>query len=289
MTPAVPTADPLPAGAQTVPDEEIRVYGHSNLFYWWPVWALGFLFAGLTYLGDNRMYVGPAGTQQKDAVVDGRPVVAPVPPDGQEVRPAGGMRDAEGRPTGLLVSSDGKYGVIFVAALLLVIVVTNFIFRGLVSVLVVAAVAIVILVVNLAGWWDDVVAWYDVLDVRVNAGGYLAVAVPLLVIWLFSTFVYDHYTYVIVARGQVRIRKEVGEGEVAVDAKGLLLTKQRDDLFRHWLLGLGTGDLHIKTGGPANLDFDLHNVLFIGTKLARIQNLLREQEVSHQAAPAPAA
>src|SRR5256885_6996648 len=38
-------------------------------------------------------------------------------------------------------------------------------------------------------------------DVRMNAGGYLALSLPLLLIWLFSTFVYDHYTYMIVTRG----------------------------------------------------------------------------------------
>ena len=97
---------------------------------------------------------------------------------------------------------------------------------------------------------------------------------------------YDHYTYMIVSRGQVRIRKEIGDGEIAVDATGLLLEKKRDDLFRHWLIGLGSGDLHVKTRSPASLDFELNNVLFIGSKLARIQNMLREKEVSTQPAVA---
>ena len=64
-----------------------------------------------------------------------------------------------------------------------------------------------------------------------------------------------------------------------------MLEKKRNDLFRHWLLGLGSGDLHVKTGGPANLDFELNNVLFVGWKLARIQDLLREKEVDRAVAP----
>src|SRR6516165_7171225 len=28
---------------------EITIISHSNLFYWWPVWAVGFLMAGFTY------------------------------------------------------------------------------------------------------------------------------------------------------------------------------------------------------------------------------------------------
>ena len=29
-------------------DEEIRLYSHSDVFYWWPVWALGFVLAFIT-------------------------------------------------------------------------------------------------------------------------------------------------------------------------------------------------------------------------------------------------
>lgn len=294
MNPSVPA----PPGAPTVPpavpaealqDEEIRIYGHNNLFYWWPVWALGFVFALLTYLDGTVMAVVPTESQVKTVVPEagGPPREAIVPKAGESLPRQPGAVDGNEAPR-LMMSPSSNYGVVFVAAILLVVVITNFIFRGLVSVLVIAALAVVVLFVAFMGWWDDVLAFFGGLDVRMNAGGYLAVAVPLFLIWLFSTFVYDHYVYVIVARGQVRIRKDIGDAEVAVDSGGLMLTKERDDLFRHWLLGLGSGDLHIKTGGPANLDFELYNVLFIGSKLARIQNLLREKEVSHQAAPATA-
>ena len=276
------TAVPVPPGAvapaevaTAVPDEEIRVYGHSNLFYWWPVWAAGFILAFLTYLDGHVMAVVPAGTHvQQDG---GREVL--VTPPGTTLPPA--AKDGQQEPR-LLVAANNNYGVAFVGLVLLVIVITNLILRGLVSVIAVAAIALIVLFVALMGWWDDVLAWLGGLDVRMNAGGYLAIALPLFLIWCFSTFVYDHYVYLIVTRGQVRIRKEIGGGEVAVDTSGLLLEKKRDDLFRHWLLGLGSGDLHIKTGGPANLDFELNNVLFVGTKIARIQDLLREKEVAHQ-------
>ena len=45
-----------------VPDQEIRVYGHSTLFYWWPMWAACFLLALFTYLDGQVMAVVPAGT-----------------------------------------------------------------------------------------------------------------------------------------------------------------------------------------------------------------------------------
>src|SRR5262245_43584131 len=57
---------------QVRPDE-IVVFHHSNLFYWWPVWFFGFIFAALTYFGDGHMAVVPPHTQAvkaRTAVVD---------------------------------------------------------------------------------------------------------------------------------------------------------------------------------------------------------------------------
>jgi hypothetical protein len=299
MSPAVPAAPappagvPAPAGLTTQTtdrEEEIRVYGHNNLFYWWPVWAIGFLMALLTYLDGHVMAVVPEGTQvEQSQVVPGhnQPRDVLVAPAGQPVPPPPGAKDGEPSPR-LRVAANNTYGVVFVGAVLIVVVVTNLTLRGLASIIAIALIIIFGLFFSLLGWWDDILLWLGGLDVRMNMGGYLAFAIPLLVIWLFSTFVYDRYTYLIVSRGQVRIRKEIGAGEVAVDATGLLLEKKRDDVFRHWLLGIGSGDLHVKTSAPSNLDFELPNVLFIGWKLARIQNMLREKEVTHQTAVAPA-
>jgi hypothetical protein len=41
--PHSPPSHKPPLQAQT-----IRVVSHTALIYWWPVWLLGFLFAGLT-------------------------------------------------------------------------------------------------------------------------------------------------------------------------------------------------------------------------------------------------
>src|SRR5205823_7121537 len=60
---------PAPVANVGVPDEEIRIYGHNNLFYWWPVWAVGFLMALLTYLDGHVMAVVPKGTQVESGQV----------------------------------------------------------------------------------------------------------------------------------------------------------------------------------------------------------------------------
>jgi hypothetical protein len=61
--------------------------------------------------------------------------------------------------------------------------------------------------------------------------------------------------------------------------QGLSLEKKRDDLFRHWLLGMGSGDLVIRTGGANAQTFELPNVLFVGSKLVTAQRLLQERQV----------
>jgi hypothetical protein len=282
LAPGAATGGPV----ETVPDEEIHIYGHTNLFYWWPVWVVGFIMAALTYIDGHVMAIVPEGTkvEQAQRAENGKTQDVLVTPAGQAVPPASAA-NSDPSPR-LRVAANNNYGVIFAGTLLLVVMVTNFTLRGLKSVVAIALIIVLALLAAQFGWWDDILNWLGGVDVRMNAGGYLAIAIPLLLIWLFSVFVYDRYTYLIVTRGQVRIRKEIGAGEIAVDTSGLSLEKKRDDLFRHWLIGLGSGDLHVKTGGPAHLDFDLNNVLFVGTKLARIQDLIREKEVTHQTAGA---
>lgn len=278
--PAVPVA-PVTAPTEAVADGEIRIYGHNNLFYWWPVWVVGFLMAALTYVDGHYMAVVPEGTKaERWQGPDGNMRDVLVPPEKAKLPPAGASND-DATP-GIRVAANNNYGVIFTFTLVLVVMITNFTLRGMASLIVIAFIVIVALLFAQLGWWDQIFRSLGNLDVRMNAGGYLVFAVPLFVIWLFSTYVYDRYTYLIVTRGQVRIRKEIGDGELAVDSTGLTLEKKRDDLFRHWLIGLGSGDLHIKTGGPANLDFELYNVLFLSSKMARIQDMLREKEVAQQ-------
>jgi hypothetical protein len=286
--PVVPTGlAPTPEAAvqvPPVPEREIRVYGHSNLFYWWPVWVAGFLMAALTYIDGHVMAIVPEGTtvQQAQPAADGKSQQVLVAPPGESVPPA--SADSSNPNPRLRVAANNNYGVIFIGTLLLVVMVTNFTLRGLASLVALAGIVVLALVFAQLRLWDTVLRWLGGLDVRMNAGGYLAIAIPLFIIWVFSTFVYDHYTYLIVSRGQVRIRMSIGDGEVAVDASGLSLEKKRNDLFRHWLIGMGSGDLHVKTAGPANLDFELNNVLFVGTKLARIQDMIREKEVAGEVA-----
>src|SRR5689334_9582035 len=53
--------------------KEVVVISHSPIFYWWPVWFVGFLMAAWTYLDGHLMAIVPAGTVAEGArTVDGQ-------------------------------------------------------------------------------------------------------------------------------------------------------------------------------------------------------------------------
>ena len=66
---------------------------------------------------------------------------------------------------------------------------------------------------------------------------------------------------------------------VASAARGIVVERHRDDLFRHWLLGFGSGDLTVRTGGPSPQQLPWPNVLGIRGKLKLIHTMLQEREV----------
>jgi hypothetical protein len=66
---------------------------------------------------------------------------------------------------------------------------------------------------------------------------------------------------------------------VAYDTVGMVVAKHRSGLFRHWLLGFGSGDLVVKPGGATAQQFEVHNVLFVEQKLQLIQQMLQTREV----------
>jgi hypothetical protein len=257
------------------PPREVRIVAHSMLFYWWPVWAVGLLMAGLTWLDGHRLAIVPSGTQVVEGFDGGKEAL--VPPEGAHFPrdPATG----KAREPALRLASHSGYGVIFVVVVLLVIFITNVPIRGLWSVVVIITVVLGTVILALAGWWDDILDAAVHSRVYINAFGYLAFSVPLLALWLVVVLWLDRKVYMVFAPGQLVVHQEIGSGEVAYDTLGMVVAKRRSDLFRHWLLGFGSGDLYVKTAGANAQPFELHNVLFVGSKLQLIQDMLKTREV----------
>jgi hypothetical protein len=94
---------------------------------------------------------------------------------------------------------------------------------------------------------------------------------------------FDRRRYMVFAPGQLRVCQEIGSAQVAYDTLGMVVAKRRSDLFRHWLLGLGSGDLLVKPAAANAQQFEVLNVLFVGNKLKLIQEMLQTREVVRSA------
>jgi hypothetical protein len=271
--PTNPTVDDRP--------QQVVVISHSPLFYWWPVWAVGFLMAGLTYLYGYQVAFVPRGTvAEQGRRVEGfeGPRDVLVAPEGRPL-PAAAAEPDELKQPRLRMAASNDLGIIWALILCLVIVVTNVPLRGLWSFMVIMALVFAAILLALLGLWDPILRAIRVIDVHITGVSYLSISLFLFVVWLLTVLLFDRLVYMIFTRGQLRVRMAVGQGETVYDTRGMVVERHRDDLFRHWLLGFGSGDLTVRTGGPNSQQLELPNVLGIGGKLNLIQTMLQEREV----------
>ncbi len=169
-------------------------------------------------------------------------------------------------------------GLFFCTTLLLVIIITNVHLRGLWSVVVIVIVVMGSIILAPAHVWEAIFAHLGQLAVHINMGAYLSFSLVLFTIWIINFVLFDRQRYVSVTPGQVRLHLAIGEGEIVYDTTSMVFQKQRSDLFRHWILGFGSGDLVIRPAGGKD-PIDLPNVLFVGSKVQEIQGLIKEKEI----------
>src|SRR5205814_353770 len=121
-------------------------------------------------------------------------------------------------------------------------------------------------------------ATISLLDIRLNMSGYVFLSTGLLLLWLFAFFFFDKQIYITFLPGQLKVCQEIGSGEKAYDAIGMSIEKEKTDLFRHKILGLGSGDLVVRTSGADRHEFHLTNVLFVSRKLQQIEDMQRTRQ-----------
>ena len=216
--------------------DQVTIYSHSTLVYWWPVWLTGFIAAFWTNLHGGVVY--------------------------QDV--------ARQDPSSL----SSAPGLLFIGVLLFVIIFTNLRLRGIYSLATVFALAFIVVLFAWLDWWDAIVAYIPQLAVHMNLGFYLVFSTLLLAIWLLSFFVFDRLTYWRVQPGQMTEERLIGGGEKSYDTRGMVFEQHGDDLFRHIFLGLGAGDLKLTTTGAKSATLELPNVLFANRKVKKIQRLV---------------
>ncbi len=281
-----PQATPAAPAARTErpPVEFVKIVEHSQLFYWWPVWAVGFLLFLFSFIDAPRMAVVPATSSIQRTTEDAWEIKV----NGQPPRTAAGEELKVGQsipitaakpPFGLHMASLPYLGIIFCLTLLLVTLITNVPLRGWASAFFILAVIALVVIISLAGWWQYIVDFFFFLDIHINAAGYLFLSLVLFAIWALTVFFFDQQVYILFTPGQMKVHEQVGGGETVYDTTGMMTQHLRTDLFRHWILGIGSGDLVVRTAGAQSHEFRFSNVLFVGRKLQMIEELQREKKI----------
>jgi hypothetical protein len=267
---------------------EITLISHSMLFYWWPIWLVGFIMFAITYFENRRLAIVPPDSKLSDQTTEVE--------KGQNITvyrlavpnpPTKSLEHAENvtknpvpgdEPFRTRVSQKPWMGPVFCVVLLLTVVITNVPLRGLWSFLVLLMFVVVALIISLIPeGWDSLLKAVGGLHIYINMAGYLFIAIAVFLLWLISVFVFDQRTYMRVTPGQIQVCEHVGASIRNFDTTGLSFEKQRDDLFRHWLLGFFSGDLIVRTAGAEQETIRLPNVLWISWRLEEVQQLLREK------------
>jgi hypothetical protein len=282
-----------PPGSSAPPrTSEIKLISHSNLFYWWPVWSLAFFLAGWTYVEDSRLAILPPHSKFTQMKVEKDGAQALVGGQFTLTYDAGKHRDLDTalngesgaaymsdkghEPFHMRISRHPALGVVFVILLVVTVVVTNVPLRGLWSFIVLLAVALLSVIISLVpGAWTGIFDAIGKLSIHLNMAGYLFIGVAILALWAVATFVFDRRAYVIFTPGQIKVCEHIGAAVEAFPTLGVSLTKQRDDLFRHYIFGFGSGDLILRFSTGDRREIRIQNVLGIGWQLKAVEDMLR--------------
>jgi hypothetical protein len=252
LAPTHPTAEEVEHGRishteeKALEQQELRIYSHSNFLYWWPVWLTGYIMALLTWLHGEHVQIGN---------------------------------------TSVLFHPSKNVGVIFTVTFFLIILSTTVTLRGLKSALVILGVAFLTLLFAYLGWWERLLTWADKLAIYNNMGFYVFFSTLVFLVWAFATFVYDRMEYWRVRPGQITYERVIGGAEKSYDTRGMVFEKHREDLFRHWILGLGSGDIQITTVGARRETVYVPNVLMVNAKIDAIQRMIAAKPTAFTAPP----
>jgi hypothetical protein len=232
-----PEVQSVPAAQEVfaVPPPDLRIYSHSSFFYWWPVWLTGFVLALITRIGGEQVTIG--GTE-------------------------------------VWMHPSKNLGVFFGVVLFLVILITNVTVRGMASVIVILTFLFLTVLFAYLGWWETILSWMPHLAAYINLGFYLFFSTLLFLVWASAVFIYDHLSYWSFRPGQLTHVQVIGNQEKSYDTRGMTFEKISNDLFRHMILGLGSGDMHLTTAGAHREEILIPNVLFVGRQIKEMQELV---------------
>jgi hypothetical protein len=268
---------PQAAASRPAAPTPIKLISHSTLFYWWPVWAAAFFMAAWTYLENHRMAIVPNKTEVAASETGKNVFVFKVPESYSPTKSIenairnSGTSEPTFRPR---VSEQAWLGPVFIVILLLTIVITNVPLRGLWSFVTIIMIIVLALFITILKLWDDLFSTFAYLHIYINMAGYLFIGTAVFILWAVATFFFDRRSYVIFSPGQIQVCEHIGAAVQAYPSFNVALEKQRDDLFRHYILGFGSGDLILKLPAGDKREIRLPNIFGIGWRIKQIEKLL---------------
>jgi hypothetical protein len=243
QTGAATDALPHPAALQ-----EINIFSHSTLLYWWPAWAFGFVIA-LLNAGQERFLATAQGAQPSSAL---------------------GLTYLAILLLLIVFTNVRLRGINSVVALLTIAFIAVLLAWFVREPLFLQAESSIF---EVEIWWDDIAKLIPYLSVHMNTGFYLVFSTGLLIIWLMMFFVFDRLTYWRIRPGQMTVEHLIGGGAESFDTNGLHFQKLSSDFFRA-ALGLGAGDLRATASGQRGATIEIPNVTFVDRKVRSIEKLI---------------
>lgn len=214
---------------------ELKVYAHSPIIYWWPIWSLGLLFGFVSmFLPDATNSAGADGPVSTAALVQGQT---------------------------------------FVFVLVFVIFSTTVKLRGANSVILGLILAIGVILLFTANLFGPIAAFIGGLDIYMSPSFYWFVGISVFLMWAVMVFGFDKVKFYEIAPGQVRERVYWGSGDRAESGANARCRYLKDDFLRHRMLGgnlLGDIEITLADGEV----WYLHNVLFAKGRADRINELI---------------
>jgi hypothetical protein len=237
------STDTQKPGIKKRPPDRLKVYQHSDLFYWWVVWLYGYFCAFVTWVWGTYIIFA-----------DGRPV---------------------------LFYTQAWLGVSFVGLSLFVLVFTNARARGVKSLIILLVLIIIGLVVQLTYGLENLFRFIPLLLVYMNLAFYMFFSTVLLIAWVSVFYIGDRLVYWEFAPGSISMKYRFSEGGENFATPHVETTRHSDDFIVHKVLGLtGTGDLDVRFGTPGGgqKHYFLKNVMRIATTEKEINRLVAGRE-----------
>ena len=256
-----------------------KVVSHSSLFYWWPVWGMGFIIVAISFASGTRLAIVPEGSRVKA-------VGGSVPEEFELTVPSQAtesLNHAAATTTGrqafpYRIARFTSIHIIYAIVTLVVILASTVTLRGLWSIVNLMAILIAALLFELLGWWGTIIKDLGGLHLYVSTAAYFFTSLVLCLYWLAAVFVFDQRRFIVFSPGQLIVHREIGDQQSVYDTGGVNVVKRRNDLIRHRLLGFGAGDLVISTADGRH-EFDLPNVLFADAKIREIAEAMKTRPV----------